>query len=92
MDEVVWTERARRSLESIGEFTAKDDPAVASRVVRRIVEQVSGLSFYPRIGRLGSVEGTRELVITDTPYIVVYQLTERVEILRVRQGAQRWPG
>lgn len=91
MDEVVWTRRALRNLDHIGTYIAQDDPAAANRVVRRIIEHVSGLAFYPRIGRIGSVEGTRELVIADTPYIAVYRIAGRVEILRIRHAAQRWP-
>lgn len=91
MDDVVWTQRARRNLNDIGEFIAEDDPAAAERTVRRIVESVSGLAFYPLIGRAGRVGGTRELVIANTPYIVVYRVKERVEVLLVRHGAQRWP-
>ncbi|TVR81899.1 MAG: type II toxin-antitoxin system RelE/ParE family toxin [Rhodospirillales bacterium] len=91
MDEIVWTQRARHNLEDIGEYIAQDDPHAAERTIRRIVEQVSGLAFYPQIGRVGSVEDTRELVVSDTPYIVVYRIRERVEILRVRHAAQRWP-
>ncbi len=91
MDDVVWTRRARRNLDDIGDYIAQDNPAAAERTVRRIVEQVSGLAFYPRIGRVGTVEDTRELVISDTPYIAVYRIRERVEVLRIRHGAQRWP-
>ena len=91
MDDVVWTQRARRNLNDIGEYIAQDDPAAAERTVRRIVEQVSGLAYHPRIGRPGRVEGTRELVISDTPYIAIYRIKERVEVLRIRHGAQRWP-
>ena len=91
MDDVVWTQRARRNLNDIGEYIAQDDPAAAGRTVRRIVEQVSGLAFYPRVGRVGRVEGTPELTISDTPYNAVYRIKERVEMLRLRHGARRWP-
>ena len=91
MDEVVWTNRARRNLNDIGEYIAQDDPAAAQRTIRRIVEQVAALPFYPRIGREGRVENTRELVIVDTPYIAVYRIKERIEILLIRHAAQRWP-
>jgi toxin ParE1/3/4 len=39
------------------------------------------------------VAGTRELVISNTPFIAVYRLvgTERIEVLRLLHGAQRWP-
>ena len=52
------------------------------------------LSEYPKIGRRGRAAGTRELVIARTPFIVVYrvrQKPERVEIIRVLHGAQKWP-
>ena len=91
MDEVVWTRRARRNLDDIGEYIAQDDPGAAERTIRSIVERVSGLAFYPRIGHEGRVGGTRELVISNTPYIAVYRIKERVEILLVRHSAQRWP-
>ncbi len=91
MDDVVWTQRARRNLDDIGEYIAQDDPNAAERTVRRIVEQVFGLAFYPRIGRSGSAEGTHELVISNTPYIAVYRIRERVEVLRIRHAAQKWP-
>ncbi len=91
MDDIVWTQRARRNLHEIGEYIAKDDAAAAERTVKRIVEKVSGLAFYPKIGREGPVAGTRELVITNTPYVAIYRITGQVEVLRIRHSAQRWP-
>ncbi len=91
MDEIVWTQRTRRNLDDIGEYIAQDSPGAAEATIRRIVEQVSGLAFYPRIGRVGRVEGTRELIIANTPYIAIYRIRERIEVLRIRHGAQRWP-
>jgi toxin ParE1/3/4 len=43
------------------------------------------------MGRPGRVQGTRERVITGTPYLVVYRVRHEVEILRVLHGAMRWP-
>ena len=91
MDEIVWTRRALRNLDDIADYIARDDAEAAQRIVRRIVERVAGLAFFPRIGREGRIAGTRELVIAGTPYIVLYRITERVEVLRIRHGAQRWP-
>jgi toxin ParE1/3/4 len=37
--------------------------------------------------------GTRELVISRTPYIVAYTvLADEIVILDVQHGAQEWPG
>lgn len=44
------------------------------------------------MGRKGRLEETRELVIVDTPYIVVYRVKDdKVEILRVLHSAQKFP-
>ena len=44
------------------------------------------------LGRPGRVEGTRELVVPDTPYLVPYRgRGHAVEILRVFHGARKWP-
>jgi plasmid stabilization system protein ParE len=45
------------------------------------------------MGRPGRIEGTRELVISRTPYIAAYRIGgDTVRILRVLHGAQQWPG
>jgi plasmid stabilization system protein ParE len=44
------------------------------------------------MGRPGRIEGTRELVISRTPYIAAYRIVgNTVRILRVLHGAQQWP-
>jgi toxin ParE1/3/4 len=62
------------------------------RVAQRILRAVELLAEQPGMGRGGRVSGTREFVITDTPYIAAYQIVEdTLVILRVLHGAQRWP-
>jgi plasmid stabilization system protein ParE len=68
-----------------------DNPAVARRVVQRIKLSVAKLGTFPEAGRIGQVPGTRELVITQLPYIVVYRLSaETVDILPVFHTATDW--
>jgi toxin ParE1/3/4 len=44
------------------------------------------------MGRKGRIEGTRELVISRTPYIAAYRIVdENIRILRILHGAQQWP-
>lgn len=44
------------------------------------------------MGRTGELEGTRELVISRTPYKAVYVVHEdHIEITRVIHGARQWP-
>ena len=89
---VAWSLLARQDLEALRTYIAGDNPAAASRVARNISAATDRLARYPRLGRAGRQEGTRELVVPHTRYVVVYMLIEdRLEIVRVLHGAQRWP-
>jgi plasmid stabilization system protein ParE len=45
------------------------------------------------MGRPGRVLGTRELVVPDTPYVIPYRVRrERLELIAVFHGRQKWPG
>jgi toxin ParE1/3/4 len=73
-------------------FVPADDPVAADRLLTRIENAVGQLAHYPALGRPGRVEGTRELVVAGTPYIVPYRVAGNIlEILRVHHGARRWP-
>ena len=52
------------------------------------------LQSFPRIGRPGRVEGTREIAFSPLPYIAVYEILDaqdEVRVLRILHGAQQWP-
>lgn len=58
----------------------------------RIAGATRRLIDFPDSGRLGRVEGTRELVITRTPYVAPYRIEgDIVRILGVIHGARIWP-
>jgi toxin ParE1/3/4 len=87
-----WTQTALRDLEAIGDYVARDKPDAASRLVGAIFERTGMLSRHPEAGRPGRIAGTRELVVSGTPYLVPYRVREGdVEILAVFHGARRWP-
>lgn len=66
--------------------------AAAARVTGRIVDMVEHLAEAPHRGRPGRIDGTRELVITRTPYIVAYRVIgHEAQVLRVLHAAQQWP-
>lgn len=91
MLELEWLVLARSDLLSIVGYIADDNPGAAQRVKDDIEEKAATLSMHPKIGRLGRVDGTRELVVWAN-YIIVYQENElAVRILRVLHAAQQWP-
>ena len=89
---VRWQKRALANLEAEAEYISRDSHAAAQRVVMAIEQAVQMLASHPALGRAGRVEGTRELVVTGTPYIIPYRVREdRVEVLRVFHAARKWP-
>jgi toxin ParE1/3/4 len=87
-----WTTAAADDLEGIAEYLFEKSPQNAPQLIRKICEAPSSLKTYPNLGRAGKKGGTRELVLTPLPYIVVYQIVgDAIYILRVLHGAQDWP-
>ena len=87
-----WTRLAVEDLNLAYEYIAAENPSAAHAVMARIESAVDVLRAHPEIGRSGRVEGTRELIISGTPFIVAYRIArDRVEILAVIHGARRWP-
>ena len=89
---VRWLKLADKDLDEIENYIRQDNSSAATRVVLRIVKAVEMLAEHPGIGRPGRVEGTKELVIPNMPYIVPYRIKNKtVQILRVLHQAQQWP-
>ncbi len=89
---IVWSERAVRHLAHLRAYIAKDRPSAAEHVAMTILATVELLAEQPGLGRPGRVPGTRELVVPGTPYLVPYRIRgDRLEIVAVFHGRQRWP-
>jgi addiction module RelE/StbE family toxin len=89
---VRWTRLALEDLRHLHEYIAEDNPSAASRMVSRIQDAAERLKKHPQMGRPGRVQGTRELVIAGSPYIVVYILGDsEIQIVAVIHSAMRWP-
>ena len=87
-----WSAYALADRIAIFDYIEADSPQAAVAVDERIREQVEVLARFPQSGRPGRIEGTRELVIRRTPYIVAYRIKgSTARILRVLHGARRWP-
>ena len=91
MDELYWTDEALQDLDDIGQYIAADSPRAAETVIRRIVETIAALAYHPHLGRTGRDPTSREMVVQGTPYIAVYRLRERIEIVTIFHSARKWP-
>jgi addiction module RelE/StbE family toxin len=87
-----WTRIALQDLRHLHEYISEDNPLAASRMVTRIQDATQRLKKHPHMGRPGRVQGTREIVIVGSPYIVVYILGDsEIQIVAVIHSSMRWP-
>jgi toxin ParE1/3/4 len=90
--EVVWRAIAVDDLEQIRRYITRGNSRAARRVQSAIRTAAERLARHPEIGRIGRVEGTRELVVARTPYIVVYRIVgDGVRVFAILHSARRWP-
>lgn len=90
--QVRWTTAAADDLETIADYLFEKTSENAARLLREICNAAFVLKNFPNRGRTGKKQGTRELVMTSLPYIIVYQVTgEVLHVVRILHGAQEWP-
>ena len=84
--------QASAQLEAAYYFLLEENVTAAKKQLDLITRAVEQLADFPEMGRPGRVDGTRELVIQSTPYIVAYRWKgSTVRILALLHGARRWP-
>ena len=89
---VVWSPRAIGHLAALRDYIARENPGAAARTARTLLAAVDRLAELPNLGRPGRVSGTRELFVPGTRYLIPYRVRgERLEIIAVFHGRQRWP-
>ena len=90
--QIVWLKNTLINLDEIAEYISQENLIAAQQVIDLIIEQVNQLVSQPALGRHGRVLGTRELVISNSHYLVPYRIKNNaVEILRVFHTSRRPP-
>jgi addiction module RelE/StbE family toxin len=86
-----WKPAAIADRKNITAYIAQDNPRAAIEMGDLLMQKAAHLDQHPKLGRVGRVKGTRELVVHPN-YILIYRIVgEVVEVLRVKHGAQKWP-
>ena len=91
---VRWTEPAASNWEQAFDYLAQDNVTAALAIAEKIIEMTEMLAVHPRAGRPGRVAGTRELVISDSPFILVYGadgIEDVIWVYAIYHGRRRWP-
>ena len=89
--ELFWTLEAIEDRDNIYDHIEADKPAAALDLDESFEEKASLLVAHPDLGRLGSITGTRELVVHRN-YILIYDVVgDLVRVLNVVHAARQWP-
>lgn len=86
------TDLAESDFDEIYAYIGEDNLSAAKKTIDRIFEAMEYLIHHPNMGRKGRMKETRELVVSGTPFIVIYQIKPNlILILRVLHSARKWP-
>lgn len=94
---IQYSGKAESDLENILEYGHEAWPGTVEAFVDELQRRLeTTLASHPKAGKVGREKGTREWVLTGTPFIVVYEppappAKPDLVVVRVLHGAQQWP-
>lgn len=89
MRRIRWAPAAADDLEEIRNYLREHHPSLAQPTIRKLYDVARSLKRFPNRGRIGHKEGTRELIVAPTPYIIVYGVEPgMVHIFRVLHASR----
>jgi plasmid stabilization system protein ParE len=90
---VRWTKPAVTDLARICDYTQEHFGAARGRATAlAIYKGADSLKTFPYLGRPGRKTGTREIVIPNLPFLIVYRVLDaHVEVVRILHVARKWP-
>ncbi len=91
---VVWHPQAADDLkQAVGDIRDLSGEDAAFAFYDKVRIQVGRLGDFPHLGKIGRVEGTRELVIAGYKRIAIYQINlanETIEVLALIHARRQW--
>jgi toxin ParE1/3/4 len=88
---VVWTPEAEQDRDDIWLYIAVDSPLSAARLDALFSDAAARLADHPKLGRPGTIAGTREMIPHES-YRLVYEIhDEIVWVLTLVHTARQWP-
>jgi plasmid stabilization system protein ParE len=89
-----WTESAWEDLEGIAEYLLGEGLPfdMVEDYIKRIYKAPEHFAALPGAGKPGRMPTTREWLVKDTPYALIYDVKgNRLRILRVMHGSRQFP-
>ena len=90
---IEWAISAQNDLlEILAYFAVNQDLETGQKIVNRLLTAVRRLESFPLSGKAGRIPETREIVLAELPYVLVYHAgPNQVTILYVVHTARGWP-
>jgi len=90
---IEWSQTAEDDIVEILAWCIEQaDRETGQRIVMRLFAAADRLEVFPHSGRPGFLPETRELVLPDFPYFLIYRVSDKIEILRVMHTSRLWVG
>lgn len=90
---IEWSQTAEDDLvAALTWYIEQENAALGQKIADRIFAATDRLAVFPHSGRPGLLTGTRELVLPDLPYFIVYRVAANIEIMRVIHTSRLWSG
>jgi len=88
---LAWSSRSESELAAIVDYIAVDNFDGALELDYHITSSAERLVNFPKMGKPGRIEGTRELIVHEH-YILVYEIDgDELQILSVLHTSRQWP-
>ena len=92
MLKVKYTPIAIQDLNAGYDYIYHENHIAAKQVIERIEQTIVYLQDQPFMGRKGRVMDTYEVVVPNTPFIIVYQVTsELLIVVSILHTARKYP-
>jgi toxin ParE1/3/4 len=89
--EIRWSPETAEDFERVVRRIQCDNLNCRKKVADTIRASVANLKIVSHLGRIGRIDGTRELLFPSLPYIVDGVKRDAVEIARIYRAAEDWP-
>jgi toxin ParE1/3/4 len=90
---VIWTKKSLDAMDAIYEYVSNDNQILAKKIIARIFATVEiTINNFPHIGRTGSNFRTREYVMSEYPYVIIYSVKNScLHILKIIHTSMKYP-
>lgn len=91
--EIIWTKKSQQALNVIYEYISAENEILAKEITACIINTVKIKIYnYKHIGKAGRILGTREFVLSQYPYIIIYAVKNNsLYVVNILHTSMKYP-